>query len=98
MDGPNVNLKFLETVLKERKDHKQHQLINIGSCGLHTIHGAFKTGFEKSDWNVKKILKGAYVFHDSPAKREDYTKETESTQFPKYFSGTRYYLFLTATK
>lgn len=90
MDGPNVNLKFYDAIVSERSENEQHQLINIGSCGLHTIHGSFKTGFEKSDWKIKKILKGAYyVFHDSPAKREDYTNETESTQFPKYFCGTR---------
>jgi len=48
MDGPNVNLKFLETVQSERAQNEQHQLIDIGSCGLHTIHGAFKTGAEKN--------------------------------------------------
>ena len=51
MDGPSLNLKFLEEVSKERKGDKQHQLINIHSCGLHTIQGAFKTGAE---WNVKQ--------------------------------------------
>ena len=48
MDGPNVNLKFYEAVATERIENEQHQLINIGSCELHTIHGACKTGFEKS--------------------------------------------------
>ena len=91
MDGPTIDLKFYEAVVTERNENEQHQLINIGSCGLHTIHGAFKTGFEKSAWKIKKILKGAYyVFHDSPAKREDYTTKTGSTQFPQYFCGTSY--------
>ena len=79
MDGPNVNLKFYEAVITERNENEQHQLINIGSCELHKIHGAFETGFEKTVWKMKKILKGAYyVFHDSPAKREDYTTKAES--------------------
>ena len=60
MDGPNINLKFYEAVVTERNEKEQHQLINIGSCGLHTNHGAFKTGFDKSAWKIKKILKGAY--------------------------------------
>ena len=95
MDGPNVNLKFYEAVVTERNENEQHQLINIGSCGLYTIHGAFKTGFEKSAWKIKKILKRAfYVFHDSPAKR-DYTAKTGSTQFPQYFCGTGYGCFVT---
>ena len=62
MDGPNINLKFYEAVVTERNEKEQHQLINIGSCGLHTNHGAFKTGFDESAWKIKKILNGAYYF------------------------------------
>ena len=59
-------------------------LINVGSCDLNTVHGVFKTSFEKGAWEIRKILKGAYsVFHDSPTKR-DYTTKTGSTQFPQY--------------
>ena len=59
LDGPNVNLNFYEPVVTKRNENEQHQLINIGSCGLHTIDGAFKTGFEKS-------IGAYYVFHDYP--------------------------------
>ena len=48
MDGPSVNHKFLVEVSKERKAGEQNQLINTDSCGLHTIHGGFKTGAENS--------------------------------------------------
>ena len=44
MDGSIVNLKFLEKLQKDRLENEQHELINIESCGLRTIHGAFKTG------------------------------------------------------
>ena len=54
MDGPSVNHKFLEKVSKEGKGEEQHQLINIGSCGLHTIHGAFKTGAKNTKWNINQ--------------------------------------------
>ena len=47
MDGPNVNLKFYKAVVTERIENEQHQLTNIGSCRLHTIHGAFKTVLRK---------------------------------------------------
>ena len=91
MDRPNVNLTFYEAVVTERNENEEHQLRNIGSYGLHTVHGAFTTSFDKSTWKIKKILKGAYyVFYDSPAKREDYTTKAGSTQFPQYFCGTRY--------
>ena len=54
MDGPNVNLKFYDCVVKQREENEQHTLVNIGTCGLHTIHGAFKNGAEKSGWNLNK--------------------------------------------
>ena len=42
MDGPIVNLKFIKKLQKDRLENEQHELINMGSCGLHTIHGAFR--------------------------------------------------------
>ena len=51
MDGPSVNLKFLEKVQKDRKENEQPELVNIGSCGLHPLHGAFKCGVESTGWN-----------------------------------------------
>ena len=51
MDGPNTNLKFLQEL---------RSLIDIGSCSLHIIHGAFKTGSEATNWKLDKVLKGVY--------------------------------------
>ena len=90
MDGPSVNWKFLSEIQKNRNENKQHELIDIGSCGLHIIHGAFKTGAEKTDWNIKQTMKGAFqMFHDSPARREDYESITGSTVYPLFFCATR---------
>ena len=49
MDGPNVNLKLLEKINEERTSNEFHRLISIGSCGLHTIHGAFCAGAEAAE-------------------------------------------------
>ena len=38
MDGPSVNWCFYDKVVKNREEMELHQLINIGSCGLHIIH------------------------------------------------------------
>jgi len=38
MDGPNVNWKMLEN-LKDSRDACDRELIDIGSCGLHVLHG-----------------------------------------------------------
>ena len=80
MDEPNVNLKFYQEFYRKRKDEKYHSLIDIGSCSLHIIHGSLKTGAEKSNWDIKKLLKGAYtMLHDTPARREDYESITTSS-------------------
>ena len=90
MDGPNVNLKFLKFIQQDQKENEPHQLINIGSCGLHTIPNAFKTGAEQTDWRMKKIFKGGFqIFHDSPARMEDFLTITGSNEFHLKFCSTR---------
>ncbi|XP_047123731.1 uncharacterized protein LOC124806683 [Hydra vulgaris] len=91
MDGPSTNLKFLDDLNKHRKDNEMPQLINIGSCSLHVIHGAFKTAIESTAWNIKEILKGCWqILHDSPARRQDYETVTGATKYPLFFCGTRW--------
>ena len=67
MDEPNTNLKLLLEIQNERQKNKFSSLIDTGSSNLHLIHAAFKTGCEKSSWDLHKILKGAFkLLHDSP--------------------------------
>ena len=55
------------------------------------MHGAFRTGVQKTKWGIDGILKALYnLFPDSPAKREDYKKITGSKVFPLPFGGTRW--------
>ena len=42
MDGPNTSWKVLELPDNDRKENDYPTILNIGSCGLHVIHGAFK--------------------------------------------------------
>ena len=73
MDGPLANWKFINLLQKDRVEKEQRNLIDIGSCSLHVIHGAFKTGAESSGWNMKATIKGVFMIsHDTPARREDY--------------------------
>ena len=91
MDGPSVNLKFYDRLVKFRQECELPQLINIGVCGLHLNHGALKTGIEKTDWDIKKIMKGSFhVLHDTPARRSDYSSVTGSNVFPLFFYATRW--------
>ena len=62
MDAPSVNLKFYEDVSKDRNEKGRLQLMSIGTCGLHTTHGAFKTG----DWNLKSNMKASFtILHNT---------------------------------
>ena len=66
-------------------------MIDIGSCGLHIVHGAFKTAFESTDWKMKQIIKGSRtILHDTPARRSDYLSVTSSDQYPLFFCATRW--------
>ena len=75
MDVPNVNWKFLEIAIEERKKKPLcPELLNIGSCGLHVLHGEYETGQSATEWNLgKSCLKPSFsIFNQSPARRADY--------------------------
>ena len=66
-------------------------MLYIGSCSLHIIHGAFKSGAEENHWDIKSIFKTAYtILHDAPAQREDYISVTGEERFPLFFCTTRW--------
>ena len=70
--------KCYDKLVEERGENEQLQgMINVGSCGLHVVHGAFRSGAQKTKWGVLSILKALYEpFDESPAKREDYSAIT----------------------
>ncbi|KAM8766754.1 uncharacterized protein AB9X84_005877 isoform 1-T1 [Acanthopagrus schlegelii] len=90
MDGPSVNWKFVNLLQKEHAEQFAGTQIQIvGSCGLHTLHNAFKGGFEL--WMVEKVLKARhFLFHCAPARREDFTSATATSTFPLPFCGHRW--------
>ena len=91
MDRPNVNLKFNEMLQQPMKVDHDMTLLNIGSCGLHVIHGAFKDGCVACEWNLKHIFSSMYiVFNETPDRREDYVKATGSNVFPVKFCYHRW--------
>ena len=91
MDRPNTNLLFLDCLQKERKDDGLSELIDIGSCNLHTVHGCLEAGVKASGWDLKKLLKGCHrLLHDTAARRDDYYRLTGSPKFPFPFIVTRW--------
>ena len=68
--------------------------LGVEACSLHVIHGAFITGSESTNWEMKKKIKkikGSFqLLHGSPARRADYLSVTELDIFPFYFCATRW--------
>ena len=84
-DGPNVNLSFLNLVRENRKDNNLQELLEIGTCGLHTVHCGLKHGGKASDWNIDKLLSAMYkIFDQSPSRRADYENHTDGN-YPLQF-------------
>ena len=74
MDGPNVNVKFLKVLQKQREESSSCQLTDIVTCNLHIVHGAFQAGAIATNWGLKSILIGGfYSLHDSTARRDEFT-------------------------
>ena len=90
LDGPNVNLKFLQ-IIKDRQEELDHlPLTDIGTCGLHTVHGSFKTGLVASGWLIEKILKWTCCFlKDSSPRREVYESITQTKTYQLPYCQTR---------
>ena len=81
MDGPAINLKFLQELIKHQGELEiDEKMIDIGRCELHVVHGTFKCGIESTDWNIKEAVKGSHhLLHDTPAHRADYVSVTQSS-------------------
>ena len=103
MDGPNVNWKLIQ-LLKDKKkelDPEAPDLLELGSCRVHVMHGAFNTASGVTNWELAKYLKGCYfVFKKSPARRSDYLEVNDlleshlgrdsSYLFPLKYCGHRW--------
>ncbi|CAH3038939.1 unnamed protein product [Pocillopora meandrina] len=91
MDGPNVNWKFYDKIKVNLSEEFHTTPINVGSCGIHTVHNSFKAGVVTTEWNVSSILSSLYYhFKDSPARREDFVKVTGSSQLALKFVSHRW--------
>lgn len=92
MDGPNVNLKFLTDLKNEMNESPNDpQLLDMGSCGIHTLHNAFKVGVQSSGWKIIDFLRAMYnLFKNVPARRADYIRFSGSREFPKKFCAVRW--------
>ena len=78
LDRPKMNWRVLGLWNSFRGEKEWNDLLNIGSCGLHAIHGAFKTGVKATKWDIEQILRSMWkIFHDSPTQRQTYLRIRE---------------------
>ena len=91
MDSHSVNWKLYELLSSEREKSEISGVIDIGSCGLHVLHGALKTADDATGWNIKRLLNRLLeLFNDSPARRSYYLKITGINVYPKVLCVTRW--------
>ncbi|KAJ8678193.1 hypothetical protein QAD02_013980 [Eretmocerus hayati] len=93
MDGPNVNKKTQDLVNIELSQDRANnsEIVEIGTCGLHTVHGSFKDGVKATGWNLNEYLNYLHhLFHGATTRRGQYSKITGSDMFPFEFYGIRW--------
>ena len=58
MDGPNVNWKMLKLVEENgmSKDPSSPDMLELHSCGLHVVYGAYRLGQNSTNWKLGKLL------------------------------------------
>ena len=69
--------------MSTHQGEKEHpNIISIGSCSVHIIHGALQSGINSLDWELAKIFHAIYnLFKESPARIDEYMKICESDTF-----------------
>ena len=58
MDGSNVNWKLFDMMKQDslEKNPKAPPMLELGSCGLYVVHGAFGTAESATDWNLANLF------------------------------------------
>lgn len=90
MDGPNVNLKVMDNMLLLLKKEHAIGLLNVGTCGLHVMHNAFRAGCSVFPEVENTLIASYRLFKDSPARRDDYSSLKMNIKFPLKFCKQRW--------
>ena len=80
MDSPNTNWEVLKLLHSHwsSKGCISH-ICNIGSCDLHIVHGAFKTGMKLQGWRIDQVFRSMFgLLYKSPARRDTYIRVGET--------------------
>ena len=91
MDGPNDNCQLYESIVEDRNQNNDNPaVIDIGSCGLHAVYGAFRSSVQKTKWGIDGLLKARHNLFDESSAKRDYHNITGSKVFPLPFFGHKW--------
>jgi hypothetical protein len=77
MDGPNVNWAFHKLIQDKLDLEYDVSLLEVGSCGLHTVHNSFRKGYETCGWEISDFLQSLHtLWKDCRSRRHDYETVT----------------------
>ena len=94
LDGPIVNWNVLDLLDDKLVSDNFSKTLNIGRSVQHTVDGSLKNGFEKSSWNMDKLLKSIiWILHYSPVRPDDYLQEGDTGKFLLRLVSVRYRLW-----
>lgn len=71
----------------EEEEEKENNIFDLGTCELHIVHGAFRTGHKANGWNLNAVFR---AFKDSPARRADFISITDTSNLPLKFCQVRW--------
>ena len=77
MDGPNVNKAFEGKLLNCFKEDNGTEFLKLGTCSLHKVHNAFRTGLKELSFDFHTFTVAIHKL--SSAKRENYSKSVDIT-------------------
>lgn len=68
------------------QENNQVQCVDLGMCGLRTLHNAYRAGVAASKWGIDILLTSlSALFQDSPARREGLSTGTIQDTFSLHF-------------
>lgn len=83
-DGPNVNLKLIFDLKNHMKESLESgvEILDVGTCSLHIINGAYKTAHSKTGWKLNQFMRAAYrLFKNFPSRRATFCHITGCNMF-----------------
>ena len=70
MDGPNLNLSFEKKLHLSMESDYRTACLDVGTCSLHPVHTAFRTGIKKLGFNVDEFFDHILFFSSAQVHAE----------------------------